>query len=195
MDNDVPAELNPDGRDIIEQQLRQAIFVEHYPDKKAGAALPNVFKAGGHSAYGQKHPSFSETNPYSPFVSELEHKLVQWIKVRGPGATAVTELLSIPGLRERLGLSFKNSRELNKIIDTKIPIIRPPFKRTQIHVGDEPYLMYYRDIVQCIKTLYGNEEFAQYLVFKPECHYSDESRQVRLYHEMHTGKWWWWTQV
>jgi hypothetical protein len=29
----------------------------------------------------------------------------------------------------------------------------------------------------------------------PERHYADEDETVRLFHDMHTGKWWWDTQV
>ena len=29
----------------------------------------------------------------------------------------------------------------------------------------------------------------------PEKHFSDDKKAVRLFHDMHTGKWWWGTQV
>jgi hypothetical protein len=32
-------------------------------------------------------------------------------------------------------------------------------------------------------------------VFKPERHYADADKTVRLFHDMHTGRWWWGTQV
>ena len=56
--------------------------------------------------------------------------------------------------------------------------------------------MYARDVMQCIKTLYGNPEFAAHLIHKPEHHYhrfGDERR--RIFHDMHTGSWWWEMQV
>lgn len=51
--------------------------------------------------------------------------------------------------------------------------------------------IYYRDIIECIKALFGDPNFADVLVFVPEHHYADEDETIRLYHEMHTGKWWW----
>ena len=96
---------------------------------------------------------------------------------------------------ERLGLSYKNSAELNKIIDNQLPEHRPPFKRATVRLEGEVYDVFFRDVIKCVKALFGDAEFAQYLVFTPERHYTDATRTVRLYHEIHTGKWWWATQV
>ena len=55
--------------------------------------------------------------------------------------------------------------------------------------------LYYRPIMECIEALLGNVDFAKDLIFGPERHYSDEDCTIRLYHDLHTGKWWWDTQV
>lgn len=62
-------------------------------------------------------------------------------------------------------------------------------------VEGETFEVYYRDVLECIRSLYGDETFAPYLVFAPERHYSDNTRTNRLYHDVYTGKWWWTTQV
>ena len=62
-------------------------------------------------------------------------------------------------------------------------------------VGSEVCEVYFRDIIACIRALFGDSDFAPYLVFIPEKHYTSDSRAVRMYHDMHTGKWWWSTQV
>ena len=94
-----------------------------------------------------------------------------------------------------MGLSFKNSAELNKIIDNKLPSKRPAFARHEVKVAGEKYDLFMRDIIQCIKSLYGDPEHAQYLALTPEKHYADANKTIRLYHEMQTGQWWWSTQV
>jgi hypothetical protein len=94
-----------------------------------------------------------------------------------------------------LSLSFKNANELNGIIDHELPIGRPKFKREQIIVAGEAFDVYYRDVIDCVKSLYGDPDFAKYLAFAPERHYSDKDETIRLFHDMHTGKWWWDTQV
>ncbi|KAJ3855540.1 hypothetical protein EV368DRAFT_34490, partial [Lentinula lateritia] len=46
-----------------------------------------------------------------------------------------------------------------------------------------------------IRALYGSPDHARYLCVSLERHYSDANKTQRLYHHMHTGKWWWNTQL
>lgn len=98
-------------------------------------------------------------------------------------------------MTEALGLSYKNSAELNQIIDDDLPSGRPVFKRQEIVVGGEAFDVYFRPIMDCVRALYGDPEFAQDLVFAPERHYADPDKTIRLYHDLHTAEWWWKTQV
>ena len=187
------------GRENVEKQLRKSVtvqtFVEHYPDSKAGDAVPNRSKQpNSHTAYGSKFQN-SETNPYAPFSSHIDWKVAKWAKLRGPSSTAFSELLAIDGLQERLALSYKNTRELNKIIDEDLPGTLPRFRCKSTPVLGESVDLYYRPILECIQALLGNVEFANKLLFSPERHYSDKDCTIRVYHDMHTGKWWWDTQV
>ncbi|KZT19695.1 hypothetical protein NEOLEDRAFT_1077336 [Neolentinus lepideus HHB14362 ss-1] len=131
-------------------------------------------------------------DPWAPFVSKLDWDVARWAKLHGPGSTALTELLQIEGLREALGLSFKTADELNKKIDS-LPS-RPRFKRDEVIIANEAFEVYYRDVIECIKAIYGDPEFAKHLVFAPECHYADRDKTIRMYYDMYTGKWWWNTQ-
>jgi hypothetical protein len=88
----------------------------------------------------------------------------------------------------KLGLSFENSVELNKIIDNKLPSKRP-FKRVPFDLGGEIFEVYMRDIRECVKALFSDPKFAPYLKYSPERHYADNSHAIRLYHDMHTGDW------
>jgi len=62
-------------------------------------------------------------------------------------------------------------------------------------LGNESLQFHFRDILPCIRAIYGDPEFAQDLVFSPERHYVDDERTRRVYSEMYTGDWWWSTQV
>jgi len=62
-------------------------------------------------------------------------------------------------------------------------------------VAGKAFEFYFHDILECVHSLYSDPEFAPILVFAPECHYADEDKTIQLYHDMHTGKWWWQTQV
>ena len=107
------------GREAIERNLRCEVIVDKFPGG-AGAVLPHIGTAGYAQDFGK-----SPENPYAPFQSEMEWRIATWAKLRGPSSTACSELLNIPNLKESLGLSFKNSRELNRIIDNDLPNTRP----------------------------------------------------------------------
>jgi Plavaka transposase len=101
--------------------------------------------------------------------------------------------LQDPGAQE---LSFHTVKELNNIIDHKLPGPgRPCFQRKDLIIGQERLEFYYRDMLECIRSLFGDPQFAQDLVFAPERHYTSHERKSRLYHEMYTGDWWWTIQV
>ena len=78
-----------------------------------------------------------------------------------------------------MGLSFKNSAELNNIINNKLPSKRPIFTRHEVKVAGEKYDLYMRDIIQCIRALYGDPEHAQYLAIVLESHYADADKTIQ----------------
>lgn len=96
---------------------------------------------------------------------------------------------------QRLELSYKTSQELNKIIDKSLPSSRPRFERHEIVVAGEAFEVYFRDLLACIRALFGDPEFAPVLLLVPERHYADADHTVRVYFDMNTRKWWWATQV
>ena len=194
-----------------ERDLARCPFVTKYPGGKAGAVHSKA-GVGENEKYGQRIGEESQENIYAPFGSQQDWEVARWAKIRGPGSNSFTELMAIDGVsrhdweaasvllltrlkvHDRLGLSFKTSQELNRMIDTHLPG-RPPFQRKEILVGDEVCELYFRNILQCIRALFGDPDFAPYLMFAPERHYTNEDRQERMYHDMHTGSWWWFTQV
>jgi hypothetical protein len=95
---------------------------------------------------------------------------------------------------DTLGLSYNTVNKLNSIIDTKLPG-QPPFQRKELVIGDERLEFYWRDVLECIRSLYGDPKFAQDLTFVPERHYTCHARRIRIYNEMYTGDWWWGIQV
>ncbi|KAH8976939.1 hypothetical protein EDB86DRAFT_3068209 [Lactarius hatsudake] len=130
---------------------------------------------------------------WSPFRSQCNWDFARWTKKRGPTSTSVTELLAIDGMVESLGLSYRNAQELNRIIDTELPGL-PKFKCEEIHLGGGSHNFYFRDIIPCIRMLFGDPAFAGRLVFAPERHYKDANHTTQVFSEMHTGKWWWFVQ-
>ena len=74
---------------------------------------------------------------------------------------------------EHLALSYKNSMELDTIIDKRLPNARPRFQREEIIVAGQAFNIYFRDILECVEALFGNPNFTLILLLTPEQHYSD----------------------
>ena len=78
-----------------------------------------------------------------------------------------------PKVVNKLELSFSSTKELNNIIDNALPGC-PAFQCCELVIGGETLEFYHRDILGCIRTIYGDPEFAQDLVVAPERHYTDQ---------------------
>ncbi|KAM6489611.1 hypothetical protein JOM56_014933 [Amanita muscaria] len=163
--------------------------IEHFPSEHAGAPIQpgSPIQSDFHN-YQQR---LDGDNEYAPFVSQIDWEIARWAKIHGPSSAAVTELLGIDGVVQSLALSYKNARELNILIDDQLPS-RPRFRRFDLQVGGEEASMYARDLLQCIQAIYGDPAFTHQLIHKPERHYRWLGDQWhRVYHDMHTGNWWW----
>jgi Plavaka transposase len=178
-------------------------------------AVHGMKRHNGNLGYHQSLSDANNPNQYRPFASKLDWEIGRWAKMRGPGSSALTELLSIEGVSfplvrklyrrltdlidkvvARLGLSYKNAAELNKLIDEELPG-RPSFQREEVIVGTEVCDVYFRDVIACVRALFADPDLAKYLVMAPEKHftYGSDGTKIRMYHDMHTAKWWWSTQV
>ncbi|KAI0629511.1 hypothetical protein C8Q77DRAFT_1235654 [Trametes polyzona] len=176
----------PPRRPHAYAHLRAKTFPIRFPSNLAGAPIDRPRERSAYETY-QKYIDKANTNPYAPFTSCIDWEVARWAKMRGPGSTAVSELLQIEGLVSLLGLSYRNSRELNSIIDNDL-------SSSQVVVAGQAYEIFYRDVLACIQALYGDPEFAGLLVFAPEKHYCNADHTVRVFFDLHTGKWWWETQ-
>ncbi|KAJ7856057.1 hypothetical protein B0H14DRAFT_3085330 [Mycena olivaceomarginata] len=197
-------EVNPaptrEARKLAEDKFHHKPVIEKYPGRLAGRSisvpLPE-FRRELRLSARRLHSG----NPYAPFKSKVDWEIAKWAKLRGAGSTAFTDLLNIDGVcliltiqclqylriirfRESLDLSYGTSVQLNKIIDDKLPIV----------INGEVFPLYSRDILECVRALWGETDFAPYLFVVPEKHYIDKGKTIRMYHNMHTGKWWWSTQ-
>ncbi|KIJ08418.1 hypothetical protein PAXINDRAFT_18442 [Paxillus involutus ATCC 200175] len=184
-------------RQEAEGPLQKGPYVARFPVPTAGQPITFSVQNGAHTQFKPYKNFFKEdlTNAYTPFESSMEWEFAWWAKLCGPSSTAVSDLLEIEGVHERLGLSFKHSQELNKIIDTRLPTQRPHFEHKEVIVAGEVLDFYMRNILECAAALYGDPQFSNDLIFLPERHYADEDQTQRVYHNLHTGKWWWQTQV
>lgn len=81
---------------VVEEGLRKEPYVVHFGGC-AGKVYPTSTQLDGHGHYASQLLN-SDTHPWAPFGSEREYMFSEWAKLRGPGSTAVSELLAIPGV-------------------------------------------------------------------------------------------------
>ncbi|PPR02155.1 hypothetical protein CVT26_012116 [Gymnopilus dilepis] len=129
-----------------------------YNDKYPSSAAGCVLARGGLQDGKYRATVGAKANPWAPFRSKLDWEVAQWAKLRGAGSTAFSDLLAIDGVCEALKLSFKNSDQLNKIIDNRLPG-RPQFKRHEVLIGGEVFEYYSRDPLECLEALWGDPDF------------------------------------
>ncbi|KAE9389338.1 hypothetical protein BT96DRAFT_1070394 [Gymnopus androsaceus JB14] len=134
---------------------------------------------------------------FSPFASEMDWRIAEWVVKDSIGHKSFDRLLSIPGVVEKLGLSYKNVAGLHKAVDS----IRPragEWKVRRLRFKDRPdeaFILRYRDILEAVKSLWGDPALAKHLVYRPKKVFQDAEKEKRCYSEMWTGKWWQYTQV
>ncbi|KAI9453908.1 hypothetical protein BJY52DRAFT_1189255 [Lactarius psammicola] len=149
-------------------------FIKRFPGQ-AGAPIPNMGRST--PGYEQLQEKLGLDNIWTPFQSQCDWELLDGQKTGALRQLRWASFLQLMG-------------ELNRIIDNEMPA-RPRFRCEEVEIGGENFEFYFREVVPCLRTLFGDPEFAKRLVFAPECHYQDSDHTVRVFSEMHTGKWWW----
>ncbi|KAJ7842674.1 hypothetical protein B0H14DRAFT_2359498 [Mycena olivaceomarginata] len=92
-------------------------------------------------------------NVFAPFASELDWRIAEWVIKDGPGHKAFDRLLKIPGVREKLGLSYQNIRGLHQIVDS-IPERAETWMTKSLSFPDRPHekhIIRYRDPLAAIR--------------------------------------------
>ena len=85
------------ARCAAEEEFRKTPIVMSFPSNAAGAPIMNACHAIPKYQSYQRDLTDMD-NPWAPFSSQLDWEVAQWAKLRGPSATAFTELLKINGV-------------------------------------------------------------------------------------------------
>jgi hypothetical protein len=99
-------ELSGSRREAIQNTLRQQVVVDRFPLASAGAPLTNHLPTDTSDHQYDTHFRSNPNNPYAPFASKLDWEIARWAKLRGPGSTAMSELLKIEGVSKIISSSF-----------------------------------------------------------------------------------------
>ncbi|KAI3998322.1 hypothetical protein K525DRAFT_275320, partial [Schizophyllum commune Loenen D] len=187
--NNDQSETARERRDHAEEQLQHRPFVVKYPGR-AGEAV-----AGREQSSNTQYQNALRGGPsdvYGVFGHRLSWDLARWAKSKDISASAFNELLAIPEIVEKLDLPYRTAAHVNAMVDA-LPA-RPRFQRRDVIVAGHRFDVYFRDILECVRALLSDIDLCPPLVFCPERHYVDDKKTCRLYHDMHTGEWWWSTQ-
>ncbi|PPR07087.1 hypothetical protein CVT26_005304, partial [Gymnopilus dilepis] len=130
---------------------------------------------------------------YMPFSSELDWRFAEWAVKDGPGQNATDRLLSVPGVKEKLGLSYNNMRALLQKVDS-IPDRAGVWQERNLSFRSSPnevYTIRFRDPVEAVKTLFADPAFKTEITYAPKKVYTKgSSKTSRIFSEMWTAKWW-----
>ncbi|KAL0954394.1 hypothetical protein HGRIS_003378 [Hohenbuehelia grisea] len=131
-------------------------------------------------------------NRFAPFASELDWQVAHWFVREEPGHTSFDKLLALPGVVDKLGLSFKNVRELWKTLE-ELPERSGKWQAKVLTYPDRPdekFVIRFRNPIEMIKSLWGDPSLADNLVHAPSKVFTDRTRTKRVFSEMWTGTWW-----
>ncbi|OJT06023.1 hypothetical protein TRAPUB_1712, partial [Trametes pubescens] len=97
-ENDMPARHIPDRaqQSRAHEHLHTKTFKVPFPGNRAGAPTDQRRERSAYETYQARIDAVNE-NPYAPFISRMDWEFARWAKNRGPGSTAVSELLQIEG--------------------------------------------------------------------------------------------------
>lgn len=98
---------------------------------------------------------------------------------------------------EKLGLLYRNVRGIHKCVDLICPKAGD-WKVRRLCFKDRPeeeFILRHRNILDIVKSLWGDHSLAQHLVYRPKSIFKDAKKTERTYSEMWSGKWWQYTQV
>ncbi|KAF8262863.1 hypothetical protein EI94DRAFT_1808163 [Lactarius quietus] len=119
------------------------LVIDHFPHGDLGAPVPDSHH--GSSRYQTSQESFGAL-VWAPFCTQCDWDIAHWAKMRGPTSLAMEELLAIPEVVNKLGLSYSSTRELNHIIDNELS--GPPlFECHTLVIGEELLEFYFQDIL------------------------------------------------
>ena len=107
------------------------------------------------------------------------------------------KVLILLQVKDKLGLSYKDSRTLHQLID-KLPERAGPWRERILTFEDrdEEFIIRYRNSLEAVKALIGDPTLSTDMTYSPQKVFSlQDDHEERLISEMWTADWWWEVQV
>jgi hypothetical protein len=96
-------------------------------------------------------------------------------------------------VKEKLGLSYNNSRSLNQVINKLLALAEWNLHNLTLDDSEmtESIELWCRDLTDALKSLWGSPALFQFMKFVPKKQYTNSTMKKCLYNKMNTGNWWW----
>lgn len=162
------------------------------PSSKA-EAYNNAGRPIGNVPRKQQYEEGLLADPWRPFHTLDDFKLANWFITSKVPRSRIDEYFAI-GLSKSPTPCFKSAYKLDQYIKALDPY-QHLLEWNEGTYSDDGHssTFFYRDIVQCVEYLLAQPAYREEVVYAPVQEYNDAGE--RLYSEMHTGDWWWETQV
>ncbi|KAG2148856.1 hypothetical protein DEU56DRAFT_730116 [Suillus clintonianus] len=134
-----------------------------------------------------KNSIYRKTNLYYPFSSRADWRVAAWLLSSGLSMGKIDSFLSLEMIKD-LPLSFCSARELQGRAEM---LPSGPHWMSQIiptsHPTKSPVVLYWRDPIECIASIFNHPLFHGRLDLTPRKVYSTAERLSRVYTEWMTG--------
>ncbi|KAL1751665.1 hypothetical protein FB107DRAFT_221536 [Schizophyllum commune] len=182
--------------------MHKTVFVEEYPDKKAGAPCRREQEQTVFEKIRQRQEELG-LPAWGNFASMGEWEQAEWLMTSGLSHTKIDRYLKLSSVRD-MHMSFKNKRKFLMYIDA-LPcgpewtcdekVVRGNKMGADGVFLEEVLELWRRDPVDCIRELIGNPAFKGKTVYSPQRIFRSKDTAGnglnREYSEMWTADWWW----
>ena len=135
-------------------------------------------------------------NPLAPFANAYEYKLARFFHESKTSLKDINKFFKndlLPaGLPKGASVRFKSGHTWREMMRELVD--QPEWHKGTVDFHlQEGCVFYYRDLKSTIRYLLRQRTFADHLVYEPVREFDVDGNQV--YTDIHTGDWWWRTQV
>ncbi|KDQ57872.1 hypothetical protein JAAARDRAFT_57695 [Jaapia argillacea MUCL 33604] len=143
-----------------------------------------------------EHASKRSSNIYYPFSCREDWEFASYLLRSSLTMEEIDDLLALTWIKKFIPLSFKSAKELRSRAELLPP--GPQWRYQEISIDGFPtkdrMVLYYRDGLECIESLFSYPMFAGRMEFCPRKVFTSFNRQTRVYSEWMTSDGAWETQ-
>ncbi|KIK35463.1 hypothetical protein CY34DRAFT_26607 [Suillus luteus UH-Slu-Lm8-n1] len=128
-----------------------------------------------------------KNNLYYPFSSQRDWQVAAWLLRSGLSMGKIDSFLSLEMIKD-LPLSFSSAKELRGRAEMLPSSPRWMSKVIPtLHATKSPVVLYWRDPLECIASIFNNPLFHNHIDFRPRKVYTTAEKQCHVYTEWMTG--------